>query len=577
MILQALVRYYQVLIDQGKISSLGWSNVKVSYVLSLDIDGTVLQVIPVLEEQKKGKKTVMVPRFMELPSPVKRSSGVSPNFLCDTSSYILGVDKKGKPERVIECFQACKNLHLQILSNVETPAAQAVKAFFASWQPESAASHPALAPYWNEITGGCNLAFWYTDNFAQNDPSIHQAWDKIFQQKGEGEEMICLVTGEKGPVEKTHLPIKNVRGAQSSGAALVSFNAPAFCSYGKEQNLNAPTGKYAAFAYTAALNALLADRDHVYQIGDTTVVCWSENGERAYQDLAGWSFLNQETHYSFEDMQNALHNLCQGKTVYMDTSLLDPDMEFYILGLAPNTARLSVRFFYKNSFGNFLKNAQKHQDRLKIGKPVFDKAESIPIWKLLSETVNPNSKDKTPAPNMAGEVFRSVLNDTPYPATLMNGVILRIRAERKVTRGRAAIIKAYYLKNIHPQVPKEVLTVSLNAESTNIPYNLGRLFSVLEGIQLAANPGINTTIKDKYFNSASSIPSVIFPVLINLAQKHLRKLDGGLEVYYRKQVGELMNKLGEEFPVRLDLHQQGAFQLGYYQQTQARYEKKEDK
>lgn len=191
--------------------------------------------------------------------------------------------------------------------------------------------------------------------------------------------------------------------------------------------------------------------------------------------------------------------------------------------------------------------------------------------------MNQNSRDKTSSPNMAGEVLRSILTDAPYPATLLNGVTLRIRAKHTVTRGRAAILKAYYLKAPNKDVPKEVLTVSLNPDSSNIPYNLGRLFSVLEAIQSSANPGINATIKAKYFHSASVTPAIVFPVLLNLAQKHLKKLDGSLRTYYDKQLTKLLSKLGEVYPARLNLPQQGSFQLGYYHQTQACFEKKEKK
>ena len=251
-------------------------------------------------------------------------------------------------------------------------------------------------------------------------------------------------------------------------------------------------------------------------------------------------------------------------------------MDFYILGLSPNAARLSVRFFLRNSFGAFLRNVQAHQQRLKIIRPSYDKFDIIPLWKLLSETVNQNSRDKSPIPNMSGEVLRAILTNTRYPASLLNGVILRIRAEHAITPGRAAILKAYYLKNPHPDIPKEVLTVSLNPDSSHIPYNLGRLFSVLEAIQSAANPGINTTIKDKYFSSASATPAMVFPVLLNLAQKHLKKLDLGLRTYYDKQITAILSKLGEDYPKHLNLPQQGSFQLGYYHQTQARFEKKEE-
>lgn len=578
MILQALTEYYKTLTDQGEISPPGWGEVKVSYALCIGADGTLERVVPVQTEQTKGKKTVLAPQLMRLPAPVKRSSGVSANFLCDNASYLLGVtDNDEKIQRTLTCFQACKALHEELLEGVDSPAARAVLAFFRSWQPEQAASHSALFPCWEELMAGGNLVFRYDGAFVHEDEPVRQAWDSHYQAEGEGPQMICLVTGERGPVENIHPSIKNVQGAQSSGAALVSFNAPAFCSYGKEQNYNAPTSKYAAFAYTTALNHLLADREHVYRMGDATVVCWARNGGDVYQNIFGAAFFGQGPTYTLTDLQGALKNLCMGNTVELDGAQLDPNMEFYILGLSPNAARLSVRFFLRNTFGAFLRNAQAHQQRLEIVKPAYDKFDTISMWKLLNETVNQNSREKTPAPNMSGEVLRAILTDTRYPATLLNGVTLRIRAEHSMPRGRAAILKAYYLKNRHPDVPKEVLTVSLNSDSTNVPYNLGRLFSLLEAVQSAANPGINATIKDKYFNSASATPAIVFPVLVNLAQKHLKKLDGGLRTHYDKQITALISKLGESYPPRMNLPQQGCFQLGYYHQTQSRFEKKEEK
>jgi len=514
---------------------------------------------------------------MSLPAPVKRSSGVASNFLWDNSSYILGVDEKGKPQRSLECFAACKTLHHQILDGVESPAARAVLAFFDCWDPAKAREHPALADKLEGILAGANLVFRYQGAFLQDDALVRSAWQRYYDAAGDGPELVCLVTGKKGTTEAVHPSIKGVAGAQSSGAALVSFNGGAFCSYGKEQSFNAPTSKYAAFAYTSALNHLLAEREYVGRIGDTTVLFWASGGQRAYQSFSVASLFGAPSTYSVSDLQKMALDLCQGRSVLFDETQLDPNTTFYILGLSPNAARLSVRFFLKNSFGEFVRNIQAHQERLEIVRPAFDKFEVLPLYKLLDETVNQNSRDKSPVPGMAGETLRAILNDTPYPATLLNGVSLRVRAEREITRGRAAILKAYYLKNPHPDVPKEVLTVSLNPDSTNIPYTLGRLFSVLEAIQSSTNPSINTTIKDKYFNSASATPSRVFPILINLAQKHLRKLDKGLDISYSKQLTDLTAKLGETFPDRLSLPQQGAFQLGYYHQTQARYTKKEER
>lgn len=576
MILQALVDCYEALSASGKIARPGWGPVKTSIALELTETGEISQAIFLKEEVEKGKKKALVPKIFDLPAPVKRTVGVAANFLCDNSSYILGFDDKGKPKRSLECFAACKALHEKVLDGVESPAAKAVLAFFQNWKPETAREHPALQDYMNELLAGGNLIFRHDGQFVHEDPAIRQAWQEYYDQSGDGPDMVCLVTGNTGPVENIHPSVKGVQGAQSSGAALVSFNAPAFCSYGKEQNLNAPTSKYAAFAYTSALNYLIASPEYSSRVGDTTVLFWAQNGNPEYSSIFNWGIFGGTAPYNERELRSMIQDLCKGQAVTYEETLLDPDMDFYILGLAPNAARLSVRFFLHNHFGSILQNVQAHYDRLEIVKPSFEKFETLPVWKLLSETVNQNSREKEPVPTLAGETLRAILNNTRYPATLLNGVTIRIRAERKITRGRAAILKAYYLQNTHPDVPKEVLTVSLNPESKNPYYTLGRLFSVLEAVQSAANPGLNATIKDRYFNSASATPSIVFPTLLNLSEKHRKKLTVGQRIYYEKQIMELLAVLGESFPARLSLPQQGTFQLGYYHQTQERYQKKEE-
>ena len=428
MILQALTRYYEDLRSRGEIAAPGWAPAKISFALGLNGDGELTQVVPTMEEAVKGKKTVLQPQVVSLPAAVKRASNVDSNFLWDNSGYLLGIDQKGKPERSCKCFAAAAKLHHAVLDGVDSPAARAILTFFDTWEPEHAAEHPALAGQLDEVTAGGNLLFRVDGCYPQKEAAICEAW-RSYRDGGDEDavRMQCLVTGREDEITAVHPSIKGVRDAQSSGAALVSFNAPAFCSYGREQNFNAPVGKYAAFAYTAALNHLLADKNNVQLIGDTTLVCWAEGADAAYPD-----------------------------------------------------------FF------------------------------------------------------------------------------------------SAAIIKAYYLKNPHEDCPEEVLTVSLNEASTNPAYTLGRLFSVYEAVQQAANPGINATIKDKYFNSAAAMPASIFPVLNNLYQKHLRKLDEGQRVYYDKQVMALKGMLGESYPARMTLAQQGAFDLGYYHQTQKRYMKKEE-
>ena len=573
MILQALTRYYEDLLSRGEIDAPGWTPAKISYALCLDGEGQLTQVIPTMEEVTKGKKTVLQPQVFPLPAAVKRTVGIDSNFLWDNSSYLLGVDQKGKPERSRDCFAAAAQKHLAVLDGVDSPAARAILAFFDTWQPEHAAEYPVLAGQFEEVTAGANLLFRVDGCYPQKDAAIREAWQKYRESSDpDAVRMQCLVTGREDEITATHPTIKGVRDAQSSGAALVSFNALAFCSYGREQNYNAPVGKYAAFAYTAALNHLLADRNNVQLIGDTTVVCWAEGADPAYQSFAMTACFGAETGLSDDDLRAALKRLADG--LPCDDLGIDPERPFYILGLAPNAARLSVRFFLRNSFGALMKNVNDHYERMEIVRPAYKKFSYLPLWAMLQETVNLNSRDKSPSPVMAGAAARAVFSGGRYPASLLEAVMLRIRAERNITWGRAAIIKAYYLKNPHKDCPEEVLTMSLNEASTNPAYTLGRLFSIYEAVQQAANPGINATIKDKYFNSAAAMPSSIFPVLNNLYQKHLRKLEQGQRVYYDKQVSALKGVLGTEFPARMTLAQQGSFDLGYYHQTQKRYTKK---
>lgn len=579
MILQALVSYYETLSARGELPQPGWAPVKVSYVLNLDDQGDITTVVCIKEEVTRGKKKALVPQIIQLPAPVKRTVGVTANFLCDNSSYILGADKKGKPKRSLECFQACKTLHETLLVSVEEPAARALLSFFDHWQPEKLTEHPAFAHQdMEDLLASANLIFRYRGRYLHEIPAIRQAWQDYYNNSQDSQQFPCLVTGKLAPVAQLHPSIKGIYGAQSSGASLVSFNAPAFCSYDREQGLNAPTSQYAAFAYGAALNYLIATQNT--RVGDVTLLFWAESGEEAYADALkrfGFGGGDEDDQYKEEDLKGLMESLAEGADVEWDGTRIDPNMTFYILGISPNAARLSVRFFLRNSFGQFIRSVKAHYDRLEIVRPSFDPFDNIPVWRMLKETVNPNSREKKPAADMAGDTLRAILTNTPYPATLLNGVTLRIRADREMNRTRAAILKAYYLKNRNPFVPEEVLTVSLNQDSNHEAYVLGRLFSVLEAIQSDATPGINATIRDKYFSSASATPGVVFPTLVNLAQKHLRKLDEGKKIFYDKQLTELMSKLGETYPNRMNLPQQGAFQLGYYHQTQYRFTKKEDK
>ena len=581
MILQALAKHYENLAAEGKVSKEGWCEAKVSYAIELMPDGKVKGFISLKTEEERGKKKVWVSTTRMVPQMVTRSSGVSSNFLCDNSKYMLGFDKDGSSKRVLECFQAAKEKHLELLEQAEGEMAASIKAFFEMWNPEKEEEKLKESEIWEALTDGGNLIFYMNGCEAQEDEEIKELWNEK-QNSCDGEEGgntgICLVTGKKAEISRIHRTIKGVPGAQSSGAALVSFNAPAFESYGKEQSYNAPVGKYAEFAYTTALNYLLSQRNYTFQLGDTMVVYWAENGQKAYQDV--FSFALVPTVDNRETIREIFDCIKKDQPIKVDDIEMDSEQRFYILGLAPNAARLSVRFFYQDSFGKILEHISEHYERMKIVQPSWETREYMSIRDMLMETVNQNSRDKSPIPNMAAMVMQAVLSGGRYPASLYTDTLIRIRAdqgERKLSWGRTAILKAYLIRNTNWK--EGVNYMGLNKENSEQPYLLGRLFAVLEFIQKDTNPGIKATIRDRYFNSACATPASGFPIFIKLMNSHIKKLERdnlGAKISYENQLTEIMGKL-DEFPRRLTLEEQGKFDLGYYHQVQDKYTKREDR
>lgn len=598
MILQSLVKYYESLADAGKVTRPGWCSAKVAIGLNISSEGELLGVIPLKNEEVRGMKTVEVPQSKEVPEQVTRSSGVSPNFLCDNSSYILGVDTKGKPKRTKECFEASKERHLQILENVHSDIAEAIKSFYQNWNQDEAEAKLIVSENFEELCAASNLVFYVDGNFAQDDSEIRAAWTEFYNQKQRGEKGICLVTGKQTEIARIHGLIKGVPGAQSSGASLIGFNAPAFLSYGKEQSYNAPVGEEAVYGYTTALNYLINTKDikgYPFRsaIGDTMVVYWSESGKEEYQNA--FADISEPTLDNQEIIRGVFENLEKGGEIDVEGVLsgISPDEKFYILGLTPNAARLSVRFFYEDSFGNILRHLKEHYDRMEVVRPAMDSIEYLGTWRMLQEIVNKKSRDKKPPDNIGGAAFKAILSGNRYPETLYQAVLQRITAEQddpdariyKITRGRAAIIKAYLIRNTRLS-EKEEITVGLNENSKSIPYNLGRMFAVLEHIQEeSADNKINSTIKDRYFNSACATPASIFSILLKLKNSHMKKVERknvGIKINFEKMLTDIQSRFPVTddqmiaYPRRLSLEEQGMFILGYYHQTQKRYEKKSE-
>ena len=591
MILQSLVRCYDSLAAQGTLKRPGWSAVKVQWGLCLTADGQVASVQMLGAANEKGK---LLPRMMFLPTPVKRTSGKAASFLCDNAKYLLGITSEMRSSehtpsdsKAIKdagtCFRISAQRHHDLLDGVSCPMAQAILRFFDTWQPEKAAQTPALQEHFDDLCKGGNLLFCLINELgtvteAQNVPEIQAAWDASVSNSSERSAFgRCLVTGDEDTIAMLHPSIKGVVGAQSSGASLVSFNALAFESYGrnKGQGLNAPVGNHAAFAYGEALNYMLREKNYHSLLGSATLVYWAETAQSAYSDCFA-ALLGTNEDMTQNTLDGVMKAIRLGQGLQWENVPLDSRTPFYILGLSPNASRLSVRFFLQGTFGDFAANLARHQERLNIIRPSFDQRETLSAYSLLKETANPNSRDKLPPSHLVGDLLRAILGDTPYPVSLLTQTELRIHAEHNVSRGKAAILKAWLLKNGSNPQYKEVIDVQLNEQTNYAPYVLGRLFAVLESLQQKANPGINATIMDRYFNAACATPSIVFPTLLKLAQSHLKKLDTGYFIYYDKQMTELCGRLTDSYPARLNLQDQGIFQLGYYHQKQKFFTKKEE-
>lgn len=580
MLLQSLVKLYEAWAEKGEIEKLGWNPVKISYGISLDEEGNVDEIIHLKTNAPKGNKEI--PSLISLPMPVKRSVGVASNFLYDNATYVFGYDNSNKPDRAKQCFDCFRNVGNKVLENSEDEFSTVIKKFLQKDYSEFENLSDLLTELnCTETTvddilnKGANLLLMPLGKFPTDSKAICESWNSYYEHS-DAPKGVCLVTGKDDHIAKLHPVIKNIRGAQAAGASLVSFNATAFNSYGKENGYNAPVSEYAAFAYTSALNKLVSDNDHRIFAGDTTVVCWTEDGESAYQDVFAGIF-NSDDEVKQKDLHDTIVSIVNGNEVKWEGIPLNPSNNFYILGISPNSARLSVRFFIQNTFGKVMENLLKNQQRMEMVKPGFEKFNYIPLWRILGETVNKKSRDKKCKPHLAGDVLNSIINDYNYPSTLYYGILGRISAEQNINWVKASVLKAYLLKNYDSKY-KEEITVDYNENSNNKAYLLGVLFSNLEEIQNTANPGIKSTIRDRYFTAASSTPSRVFPILIDLAQNHIKKIPNvGAKVNCQKMLTKTMAKLGDKFPNRLKLDEKGMFQLGYYQRTQERFTGKEDK
>ena len=607
MILASLARYYRRLaaetdeMGNPKVPPYGFSEEKIGWILVLDKEGRLKTVVPNLTADKKPQ-----PKLMSVPRPEKRTSGIKPNFLWDKTAYALGVEAnknkaeaKEKPFTSSEkTFDAFKQYHLDLLQESDDEGLQALCRFLQNWQPAHFAAENLPAEMLD-----ANIAF----SFEKTTACIHkrEAAQAIWAgclKSDEALEGLCLISGDTATIARLHPAIKGVFGGQSSGGSIISFNKEAFASFGKEQGANAPVSEQSAFAYTAALNYLLRrENNHCLTIGDASTVFWAEADDNATAQAAEGFFAHVFTPPDDEQESAKVFNVLKqisnkGRPLQEIAPELSANTRFYILGLAPNAARISVRFWLDTTFGQLAENLAQHWKDLHIEPSAWKKGKEPPVWRILLETT-PKRKDaegrlkksesKDIPPQLAGEYMRSVLTGRFYPKTMLTRMIGRIRSDGYISGLRVAVIKAVINRN---SLYREELKMGLNEETHDIPYCLGRLFAIIELAQSSALGELNAGVRDKFYGGASSSPHSTFPLLLDNYRTHISALRKGRKAKWVKgdpkklanwlegKVGEIIGVFDAEtpFPRHLSLEEQGRFVVGYYQQRFKKYNKQED-
>jgi len=557
-VLTALTGYYDRLAARDEVPPYGYSSEQISFALIIGRNGTPIEFYP-LQEVDGGKsrpKRIIVPQ-------TERSSDIKPKFLWDNTSYVFGVsDKSKRPEQEHAAF---KEFHERLLIESHDEGLRAFLAFLRDWEPTR---YVTIRGHDDALDSNVVFRLDGEHRFLHERKAAEEIWHSELTAQS-GQQCFCLVSGRRGAIAETHPKIKGVRDAQTAGAAIVSFNDPAYQSYGKEQGANAPVSERAAFGYTSALNKLLEreSRNRV-QIADATTVFWAEaadTGEAAAEAAEGLfdTLINLPAPDDAQEaakVRDAMAKIERGQPLQEVDVKLKEGTRFYVLGLSPNAARLSIRFWYEGTLGDLARRFREHWNALTIEPTPWRTAPAI--WRLLYETAA-QRKAENISPLLAGELMRAILTGGPYPRALLSAVVMRLRADRDVNGMRAAICKACLIRN------REDVPVSLDRNEPNPGYRLGRLFAVLEAAQRAALGKVNASIRDRYYGAASATPASIFPVLLRNAGHHLsnlRKDKGGLAHWFEKEIGEIVDGLDSKLPHNLRIEDQGRFAVGYYHQ-----------
>lgn len=575
----------------ARVPPYGFTDENISYCLVLSKDGVLVDIQDMRDTSEKKPKA----RRLSVPRPEKRTSGVKSNFLWDKTAYVLGIEgnkdkvaAKEKPWVMAEKPHAAfRTLHLERLDGQDDVGLKALRRFVLDWTPEGFAQAPFTADHVD-----ANVVFKLDGEmgFIHESAAAQRLWLSLLKPESHNDEGasntqgMCLVTGEHAALSRLHPAIKGVYGGQSSGGSIVSFNAEAYESFGKEQGDNAPVSEQAAFAYTTALNYLLR-REHgqCLSVGDTSTVFWAQADDVRQEVMAVDVFSAMLNPPSEDDGENkqirlSLEKIAQGRPFQDIAPEVDPATRFFVLGLAPNAARLSIRYWLDSNMGELGQCLSEHWADMQITPSPWKSDHPPSVWRCLVETA-PLRKTENIAPQLSGEWLRSILTGQRYPRQLLTQIVQRMRADGDINGLRAALIKAVLHRDHRKGFTKEAIPMSLEIEGSPLAYRLGCLFAVLEQAQRGALGDVNASIVDRYYGTAASVPYSVFPRLIAGCQNHLSKIrkdKPGFAVNIDKRLGEIVGALPASFPKQLTIEQQGQFAVGYYHQKQAFFAKKGD-
>lgn len=567
MYLTELYRFYERMTQdpQSGMPPEGMSAEAIHFALVIGEDGSLKGVHDLRDSKGKPLR-----RFV--PAAVKRTSTkVLPNFLWDNTGYVLGVDGKGNPAFTARKYESFRTFHRQLCAASPDRHARALLAFFDRWTPEQFGSIGE-----REALLDSNVVFQLEGDtdFLHQQPSLYSLWQDSLAVQDACAQGQCLITGQQGPVLKVHPAIRNVPGAKVE-AALISFNCDSFQSFGKEQSENAPVSPRAARGYTTALNYLLQkEHKQVVRLGEDSIVFWTDRA-CAEESLLGALFDGLDATEQTQDsallhkVRSLLTAMASGRPVSEEDSI-DTSVRFFVLGLTPNAARLGIRFWVTDTFGNLLQRFGRWYRDLAIERRYPGEEEHPALWQLLRDLA-PLQKSENIPPLLGGQLLRSILLGRAWPQSMYTAALQRIHADKNVTYYRAALIKAHLC-----DTTAKGATMSLDKEEQNKGYRLGRLFAVLEKAQTDALGSVNASLRERYIGAASTRPCLVFPQLLKTAQFHISKSakqHPGYDIRFSRLVSEIMDGM-TVFPPVLSLEDQGRFMLGYYHQNNALYQKK---